>query len=124
MRPPLAIAFISALAGGSGGEGVTDPGDPPDPGVGTGVPSWAVGTWHYGSVSSVNFFNPNSGSWGTPSGEGMFYHFSADGKYEKGYMIQSTLYNCTMTVLFYSSGKITADGSQLSLRMTYGRMKS
>ncbi|NUO80590.1 hypothetical protein HUU05_10970 [candidate division KSB1 bacterium] len=90
----------------------------------TSVPAQLVGTWYTGTVSSVNFYNPNTGAWGAPSGTGLFYKFTAEGYYEKGMLMQTTLYNCTSTVHAYNRGTVTVAGDRIVLYPTYGRIKS
>jgi hypothetical protein len=90
----------------------------------TSVPAQLVNTWKTGTVSSVNFYNPNTGSWGPPSGVGMFFKFTPDGYYEKGVLLQSSLYGCTMTFFAYNKGTMTVEGDKIVLYPTYGRIKS
>lgn len=113
----LASAPGCGSAEGSGGGG--DPGTPR-----TAVPASIADGWYTGTISSVNFFNPTTGSWGAPSGTGMFFEFTADGYYEKGVLLQSSLYGCTMSFLAYDRGTMTVAGDRIVLYPTYGRIKS
>jgi len=88
------------------------------------VPSVLVGEWQTGTMSSVNFYNPTTGVWGTPSGTGMFFKFTQDGYYEKGLLIQSSLYGHTMTFFAYNKGTMTVKDNEIVLYPTYGRIKS
>jgi hypothetical protein len=90
----------------------------------TSVPAPLVGAWQTGTVSSVNFYNPTTGSWGAPSGTGMFFKFTPDGYYEKGVLLQSSLYGCTMTFFAYNKGTMTVEGDKIVLYPTYGKIKS
>lgn len=90
----------------------------------TSVPALLVNTWKTGTVSSVNFYNPNTGAWGAPSGAGMFFKFTPDGYYEKGVLLQSSLYGCTMTFFAYNKGTMTVEGDKIVLHPTYGKIKS
>ena len=122
-----AVSVLAALACGGDAAtaaGPTDPGTPGTPAPGDRVPSQYVGTWVSGNVSPVNFYSPSTGSWGAPSGVGMFYKFSTNGTYEKGLLLQSTLYNCTMSVFFYVRGTIRVDGTTFDLRSSMNKMKS
>ena len=122
-----ALSVSAALACGGDAASAAGPGDPGDPGnpsSGDRVPSQYVGTWVSGNVSTVNFYNPNTGSWGAPSGVGMFYKFLPNGTYEKGVLLQSSLYGCTMSVFFYLRGTIRVDGSTFDLRSSANKMKS
>jgi hypothetical protein len=90
----------------------------------TSVPAQLASTWQTGTVSSVNFYNPNTGSWGAPSGTGIFFKFAPDGYYEKGVLLQSSLYGCTMTFFAYHKGTMTVEDDKIVLYPTYGKIKS
>lgn len=90
----------------------------------TSVPAELVGDWKTGTVSSVNFYNPTTGVWGAPSGVGMFFKFTPDGYYEKGVLLQSSLYGCTMTFFAFNKGTMTVAGDTIVLYPTYGKIKS
>lgn len=105
----------------------TGPKDEGDTGSGTprtSVPTQLVAEWYTGTVSSIDFYNPNNGVWGAPSGTGIFFKFNPDGYYEKGVLLQSTLYNCTMTFFAYNKGTMTVEGNKIVLYPTYGKIKS
>jgi hypothetical protein len=97
---------------------------------GVDVPAAIATTWQTGTVSSVNFFNASTGQFSSPTGTGLFYRFDSDGNYEKGMLLQSSLYGCTMTVVFYERGTVTTvegsldEGWTLQLHPTYGRQRS
>lgn len=90
----------------------------------TPVPTALVGAWYSGTVSDINFYNRNTGQFGSPSGTGIFLKLSAEGYYEKGMLLQSSLYNCSMTFFAYNSGTLTLKDSTITLYPTYGRIKS
>ena len=90
----------------------------------TSVPAVLVAEWQSGTVSSVNFYNPNTGAWGAPSGTGMFFKFSKDGYYEKGVLLQSSLYGHTTTFFAYNKGTMTVEDDVIVLYPTYGIIKS
>jgi hypothetical protein len=112
----LATASCGSEGGGAGTNGPATPR--------TSVPAALAAEWYAGNVSSVNFFDASSGSWGAPSGPGIFFHFSPDGDYEKGVLLQSSLYGCTMTYEAYSRGTMTVSGDRIGLYPTYGKEKS
>lgn len=90
----------------------------------TSVPAQLASTWQTGTVSSVNFYNPTTGAWSAPSGVGMFFKFTPDGYYEKGVLLQSSLYGCTMTFFAFNKGTMTVEGDKIVLYPTYGKIKS
>jgi len=105
-----------------------DPASPDDDGnkntPRTAVPVYLTGDWQTGTISSIDFFNPVTGVFGPPSGVGMFFKFTQDGYYEKGVLLQSTLYGHTMTFFAYNKGTMTIEDSVIVLYPTYGRIKS
>jgi hypothetical protein len=121
-RPTLlGLGIVLALAAcGGGGDGGTGPSHTPR----TDIPSELVGTWYQGSVSSTDYYDPGSGSWGTPSGTGVAYTFSGDGIYRHTGVIQSSLYGCSQVVIGWDKGTAAVDGAQLTLTSTSGRLKS
>lgn len=107
----LAALLIGALACGKTGSDITAPDDGgPTPG-GSGMPSEIVGSWYVGSVSPTNYHNTSTGSWSNAGGEGMFYTLKANGKFEFGYEIYSTVYGCTITAMFWKTGTVTMDAA-------------
>lgn len=118
------IIFIFFLAGC--GESPNDPADNNNNNNNphTNVPDILVGEWQTNNFSSINFYNPSTGGWGAPSGTGMFFKFTTDGYYEKGLLMQSTLYKHTMTVFRYSKGTMTVKDSIITLNPTYAKIKS
>jgi hypothetical protein len=86
-----------------------DPLDQPS-GRGPGVeaPAEIIGSWYTGTVSDIGYVDPNSGSYSSGGGEGLFYAFAPDGAWEFGYLLSSQLYGCAMRVLVYRSGSLAA----------------
>lgn len=83
-----------------------------------------VGNWYQGSSSGVDYYNPSTGSWSPPSGSGFRYTFNADGTYEYSGLIQSSLYNCTMTIFGYETGTYSLQNDILVLTQKVSKMKS
>jgi hypothetical protein len=88
------------------------------------VPAQLAHAWYSGTVSSIYFHDRATGSWNQPSGTGVGYGFLPDGRYRKGVLLQSSLYNCTMTFFAYNEGTMTVEGNKIVLYPTYGRIKS
>jgi uncharacterized protein (DUF2141 family) len=83
-----------------------------------------VGNWYQGSSSGVDYYNPSTGSWAPPSGSGFRFTFNADGTYESSGLLQSSLYNCTMTIFSYETGTYNLQNDILVLTQTLSKMKS
>ena len=121
----LPIIFVLYLGGCKSNPTSADNNNTNDNGTPrTAVPAQIVGAWYAGTVSSVDFYNPNTGSWGAPSGTGVYFKFTSDGYYEKGVLLQSTLYSCTSTFYAYNKGTMTVEGDKIVLYPTYGKIKS
>jgi hypothetical protein len=89
------------------------------------VPPELLGSWIITlDSSSVGYVDPNSGSYAAPSGEWMGYTFKPDGSYEKTFLIQSSLYNCTMKVFWYETGIASYQGLVVSLAPSSNSMTS
>lgn len=91
--------------------------------TGGSVPGELVGGWYNGSVSSVNFYDPSTGHWGAPSGSGLFYTFTSDGKFTNGYMTQSSLYGCVTFFMIWLEGSVDVQGSSMRFHATSGQKK-
>ena len=76
------------------------------------------------STSSVSFQNGVTGSYAPQSGNGDIYDFKPTGEYEYYGLIQSSLYNCTMTVNISDPGVATVNGSTITLQTRGGKMDS
>lgn len=83
-----------------------------------------MGAWYQGSSSGVDYYNPSTGSWAAPSGSGFRFTFNADGTYEYSGLMQSSLYNCTMTVFGYETGNYSLQNGILVLTQNVSKMKS
>ena len=81
----------------------------------TAVPAELVGEWIARRGSGSSYYNPNSGSYGAPNGTTDSYKFFADGRYEHAILMQNSLYNCTIRVFGYETGKTSIDGNTLTI---------
>ena len=121
----VALSLLAALGCGGDSDTASGPDDGDgDPGAGDVLPRELIGTWTRGNVSPIGFYNPSNGSWGAPSGVGVFYKFLPNGQFERGILLQTTLQHCTNSVLGYRRGTVRVNGSALELRSTTHRMKS
>jgi hypothetical protein len=74
-----------------------------------------VGEWFQSEMSTVEFTNPNTGSFSDPSGARTNVRFFPDGSYKLGWLKQSSLYGCTMRLFGYKTGVYTLDASGLKM---------
>jgi hypothetical protein len=84
------------------------------------LPAELLGTWTHGSISALGFYSPTTGTFGPPSGEGTFYTFNADGSYEMGGLLQTSLGSCSTDAYTDMTGNATAAGGTLSLNPASG----
>ena len=85
------------------------------PAAGGTAPSELVGQWSRGASTGVDFYNPSSGSWAPPSGEGSFLSIAPDGSFHYSIMVQNSIYSCTTNVVCFYEGKGTFEGDSLTL---------
>lgn len=79
------------------------------------MPGELVGSWFTGDISNIQFYDPVTGSWADPNGEGFYFIFNPDGTYEEGAVINSTSYNCSFRLLGRAVGTFAATADTLTL---------
>lgn len=102
--------------------GAIQPGPQPLPG--TPVPAELQGAWRYGTISSVDYYDPVTGSWGAPSGTGDLFTLSADGAYERSRLLQVTTYGCESYVFIWEVGTVALTDTQLTFQPAESAVKS
>jgi hypothetical protein len=89
---------------------VIPPHTPPAP---TAPPSNLGGEWLYRISGSTITFTDGSGGYAAPSGEMSGYKLKANGTYEHGYLLSSSLYSCNTRIFGYETGTWWIDGDKL-----------
>jgi hypothetical protein len=84
-------------------------------------PTELVGSWFTGTISSIQYYDPVTGTWADPNGEGFYLILDADGGYEEGAVIQSTMYSCSSRLLGRAVGEWSIEGYQLWLARESGK---
>lgn len=102
----LIIATL-AIAGCDGESGPDTPRSEP--------PAELAGDWFTGTLSSIQYYDRDTGEWQNPSGEGFYFIFDDDGSYETGAIIDSTIGGCNMRLLGNETGTLTVDGDEMTL---------
>ncbi len=77
------------------------------------IASNLTGEWLYRIRGSAITFTDGSGGYADPSGELSGYKLKADGTYEHGYLLSSSLYGCNTKVFGYETGTWWVDGNKL-----------
>jgi hypothetical protein len=72
-----------------------------------------AGEWLYRISGSSITFTDGAGGYAAPSGELSGYKLKADGTYEHGYLLSSSLYNCNTRIFGYETGTWWIDGDNL-----------
>jgi hypothetical protein len=86
-----------------------------------GIDEPLLGAWQRGAISSQGFYDPATGQWAQPEGEGEWYRFAADGRFTYGfYKQQANEQGCLQTLWVYQEGEFSMSGSLLSTRNTAG----
>jgi hypothetical protein len=103
-------------AGGGGGGSSTN---------GSRPPASVLGTWAYGSLSTIDYYNASNGAHiGNGYGTSVLFKFTADGKYEQTIYISSTVYSCRTDVFIYNEGNVKWEATQFRVYPTKGRVRS
>lgn len=106
LRSLVALPFALLVA-------CTDDGEPDTPR--SEVPAPLAGDWFTGTLSSIQYYDRDTGAWQNPSGSGFYFVFDADGAYETGAVIDSTVGGCTLRLLGNETGTVTVAGDRLTL---------
>jgi hypothetical protein len=114
----LLLAFLTSCAQ----TGLTPGGGQPLPG--TPVPPDLQGDWRYGTVSSIDYYDPNTGSWGQPSGTGIYFTLGPKGDYERSSLLQITTYGCESYVFIWEVGTVAVNASQITFQPSQSAVKS
>lgn len=88
------------------------------------VPAELVGEWIARRGSGSSYINPNTGQTGGVNATIDSYKIFADGSYEHSILIQSSLYNCTLTTVGRETGPINVQASTFSLTPSPGTLDS
>ena len=88
------------------------------------MPAQLVGEWMSMSTSSVTYVDRTTGSSAPPSGNGGMYKFFPDGRYEYAGLLQSSMYNCTMTITPFERGTVRIEGNTIHFDSAGGTLTS
>lgn len=91
---------------------------------GTPVPPELQGEWRYGTLSSIDYYDPTTGAWASPSGTGIYFTLGADGSYERSSLLQITTYSCESYVFIWEVGTVSVSGNSLTFQPAQSAVKS
>lgn len=111
IRVIAATALV--IASGCGGE--------EELGAGS-TPASLVGSWYAGRGGTIVPYNPTTGAFGRPNGQGLVYIFDAGGRYRKAFQSYASNGGCTNGFTAHEEGTLTGEGGSLYLHPTQGKM--
>lgn len=118
----LPLILLAACSQANLGANPGSPGNPAQPG--TPVPTELQGEWRYGTISSINYYDPATGAWGSPSGTGIYFTLSSDGNYERSSLLQVSSYGCESYVFVWEVGTVAVTDSQITFQPSQSAVKS
>lgn len=92
------------------------------PGGSTRVPAELVGEWIARRGSGGSYYNPSTGQTSGPNATIDSYKIFPDGTYEHAMLMQSSLYNCTTTIVGRETGPISVNGSTFTINPRPGTL--
>jgi hypothetical protein len=87
------------------------------------MPTELVGEWYSGSSSSIGFYDPATGSWGSPNGSGFSYTFRENGTYQEGYLGQVHRGSCYTGFFIFIEGVARVQGASLTKTRSRGVLR-
>ena len=84
------------------------------------APPVVAGSWFDGSISSIQFYDRDTGVFQDPNGEGFYFILEPDGSYREGAVISNTQYGCSMRLLGENQGAWSVDADRLILDQAGG----
>jgi hypothetical protein len=84
------------------------------------MPPELLGHWYAGAGGVSSPYDAATGSWATPSGQGLLYVFSADGSFTKGFQSFVSSGGCTTGYTAASFGRVLFQADRLTTRPERG----
>ncbi len=79
-----------------------------------------LGKWKLGDLSSANFYDPATGSWGMPAGAGEWLQLFENGTFRYGKFGLVYQDGCELAMQVYQEGQLTGSGSTISMKSSAG----
>lgn len=79
-----------------------------------------LGSWLYGTLSSIQYYDRTTNNWMDASGASEIVTFTADGHYERTRLLSLTTYSCTSKLFIYEKGTVKIAGNQLTYQPQEG----
>lgn len=117
-----AISLTLVLAGSACGGAPQDPSQLDSPR--SELPNTLAGAWFTGTLTSLEYYDTTNDRWIDRGGSGFYYIFGADGSYESGAVIDSTVAGCTVRLLGKEIGTITLAGDRMTAYRAWVRTQA
>lgn len=89
------------------------------------LPSELIGTWFSGQLLNLNYYNKETGVWGSSGGLGHMLVLGADGRYTRvSHLELGRGTTCVSSVDVYHVGAASVQGDQLLLTPSYARTRT
>ncbi|MFC4454240.1 hypothetical protein [Deinococcus sonorensis] len=87
------------------------------------LPAPMLGSWLYGRLSPIEYYDRTSNKWMDASGATEIVTFAADGRYERTRLLSMTTYGCTSKLYIYEKGSVKIEGDRITYRPSEGMNK-
>lgn len=84
------------------------------------VPAPLLGSWLYGTLSSIEYYDRTTKRWQDASGASEIVTFQADGRYQRTRLLSLTTYSCTSKFYVYEKGTVRIEGDRITYRPAEG----
>ena len=109
IRIALLLSFAGCVTSASPAPGMSD--------------TQLAGSWFAGAGGLSQPYDPDTGSVGTPNGQGLLYTWRVDGTYDKAFQSWESANGCTTGFTAFETGSFSSDGSSLATRPASGTVR-
>jgi hypothetical protein len=87
---------------------------------GSAIQAPMLGSWLYGTLSSIEYYDRSTSKWQDASGASELVTFLPDGRYERTRLLSLTTFSCTSKLFIYEKGTVRIEGNTLTYRPKEG----
>jgi len=118
----IVMSILASTACVAGGDGAYGPTQLPSGGGGGGQAA-LLGSWYAGAGGVSAPYDPATGTFGMPNGQGLVYVLRADGTYTKAFQSYASNGGCTTGFTAFEAGAYVADASSLRTAPSSGQIQ-
>lgn len=115
---PLAMMIAALTLACSGGDETSGAGQGTGP-----VPQALVGSWYSGTHDGLAAYDPATGAWGTPPGDGTVYVFASDARYTRAFQSYHEHPKCTIGATAFEEGTLIVDADTIVTEPVEARLE-